>query len=129
MNDKWLDDDALDRALFALELEEPPADLRASILSATAYRPAPAFAVWDFVLLGTLAAVAVWLIAWIVSGAGSDSLHDLTAFGNFAVRSLSNGTTLLWLAAGGATAIWLSVFTGSQPWALASHRSVKRTTR
>ena len=34
-------DDALDRALFALPLEEPPAGLRASILLATAYRPAP----------------------------------------------------------------------------------------
>ena len=40
---KYDSDDALDRALFALPLEEPPADLRASILTATVYRPAPAF--------------------------------------------------------------------------------------
>ena len=36
-------DDELDRALFALPLEEPPADLRARILAATVCGSAPAF--------------------------------------------------------------------------------------
>ncbi len=36
------DDDALDRALAALPLEEPPADLHARIMAATVYAPAPA---------------------------------------------------------------------------------------
>ena len=34
-------DDDLDRALFALPLEEPPADLHGRILAATVLRPAP----------------------------------------------------------------------------------------
>ena len=40
-----MDDDELERALLGLPLEEPPDGLRASILLATAYRPAPAFSV------------------------------------------------------------------------------------
>jgi hypothetical protein len=31
------------------------------------------------------------------------------------MHALSNTTLLLWVAAGGATAIWLSIFTGFQP--------------
>ena len=50
-------DDSLERALFALPLEEPPSDLRASILAATAFRPAPPFGVWEVAALGALAAV------------------------------------------------------------------------
>ena len=50
------DDDDLDRLLFALPLEEPPADLRASILTATAYRAAPVFKPWEVSIIGGVAA-------------------------------------------------------------------------
>jgi hypothetical protein len=116
------DDDALDRALFALPLEEPPADLRASILTATIYRPAPAFAWWEIAAFGAMAAVLVWLIALIAMGGGTLFLHTISAIALAVVRPLSNVTTLAWVAAGGATAFWLTFFTGSQPFALASQR-------
>ena len=111
----YRDDDALDRALFALPLEEPPADLRASILTATIYRPAPAFSVWEVSALGVMAAVIVWLIALIAMGGGSLFVHTISAIVATVSRPLSNVTTLAWVAAGAATAFWLTFFTGSQP--------------
>jgi hypothetical protein len=116
------DDDALDRALFALPLEEPPADLRASILTATVYRPAPAFAFWEIAAFGAMAAVLVWLIAIVAMGGGSLFMHTISAIAAAAARPLSNVTTLAWGAAGTATALWLMFFTGSQPFVLASQR-------
>lgn len=110
-------DDALDRALFALPLEEPPTDLRASILAATVYRPAPAFLAWEIGALAAILAVVISLIAAVVAGGGTLFLHSMTAIGTTLVRSLSNFTVLAWLAAGGATAIWLSLFTGFQSFA------------
>jgi len=117
-------DDALDRALFALPMEEPPADLRASILSATIYRPAPVFSMRELVTLGAICAVLVWLIAEVVAGGGSLLFHTLQAVGSGTLHALSNISLLLWVAAGGATAIWLSIFTGFQPRAQgeATHR-------
>jgi hypothetical protein len=97
-------DDALDRALFALPLEEPPADLRASILTATIYRPAPVFSFREHVALAAVCAVVVSLF-----------VHSLQALGAATLRGLSNTSLVLWAAAGGATAIWLSIFTGFQP--------------
>lgn len=112
---KYDSDDALDRALFGLPLEEPPADLRASILTATVYRPAPLFKPWETALLGAVAAVAVWLVALVVLGGGTLFVHSLEAIGSTSEDLLSNYTTLAWIAAGGAVAIWLSIFTGFQP--------------
>ncbi|HUA08424.1 MAG TPA: hypothetical protein VMA98_04060 [Candidatus Acidoferrales bacterium] len=111
---KYDDDDALDAALFALPLEEPPAGLRSAILHATIYRPAPLFSFRDLIVLGALSAVVVWLIAAIVAGGGSLFLHSLQAIGEATLRGLGNLALLAWLAAGGATAIWLSIFTGFQ---------------
>ncbi|MGD0968520.1 MAG: hypothetical protein ABR949_09565 [Candidatus Aquilonibacter sp.] len=108
-------DDALDRALFALPLEEPPADLRAAILSATIYRPAPVFSFRELVALAAIAAVLVWLVAAVILGGGSLFVHSLQALGVGTLRTLSNTSLMLWAAAGGATAIWLSIFTGFQP--------------
>jgi cell division septal protein FtsQ len=122
-------DEALDRAIFALPLEEPPEGLRASILLATAYRPAPAFSVVELAVLAALGAVAVWLIVLLVLGGGSLFFHTLATIGMAGSRALSNSATLAWLAAGGATALWLSLFTGSQPLVSASHRSGRRTSR
>jgi hypothetical protein len=123
------DNDALDRALFALPLEEPPAGLRASILMATAYRPVPAFSFWELTVLGALAAVAVWLVVLLAMGGGTLFMHTVAAIAAAATRFLSNSTTLAWLAAGAATAVWLSLFTGSQPIVLATRRSARRAGR
>lgn len=108
-------DDALDRALFALPLEEPPADLRAAILTATVYRSAPVFKPWEIGALGAIAALLVWLIVTIVLGGGTLFMETLVTIGERAQTMLSNYTTLAWIAAGGGTAIWLSIFTGFQP--------------
>ncbi len=122
-------DDALDRALFGLALEEPPEDLRASILTATVYRPAPAFSAWEIAGLGILTAVAVWFVALIVQGGGTLFVHTVTDIGTVLAHSLTNASTVAWVAAGIATAIWLSVFSGFQPFALAGQRSGRRGSR
>lgn len=110
-------DDALDRALFALPLEEPPIELRAAILAATVYRPAPAFSGWEIGALAAILAVVISLVAAVVAGGGVLFTHSIEAIGTTLVRSLSNFSVLAWLAAGGATAIWLSLFTGFQSFA------------
>ena len=124
----YRDDDALDRALFALPLEEPPADLRASILTATVYRPAPvaAFAPWEIAVLGVMAAMLVWFVAVIAMGGGELFTNTISAIASTAAHALTNVTTLAWLATGTATAFWLTFFTGSQPFALASQRAERR---
>jgi hypothetical protein len=121
--------DALDRALFALPLEEPPADLRSSILLATAYRPVSPFAFWELAVAGALGAVAVWLLILLVMGGGSLFLHTANAIATSIATVLANAQTLIWLAAGGAIALWLSLFTVSQPVVLASYRSGPRNLR
>jgi len=118
--------DALDRAILSLGLEEPPSGLRSSILLATAYRPAPPFSFWELALLGALGAAAVWFAALLILGGGSLFVHTVTTIASATTTVLSNGATLAWLAAGGATALWLSLFTVSQPVAHASHRSGPR---
>ena len=48
-------DDELDRALFALPLEEPPADMHERIMAATVLRAGPAFRTWELWLLAAAA--------------------------------------------------------------------------
>jgi hypothetical protein len=74
-------DDDLDRLLFAMPLEEPPADLRASILRATIYRPAFALKPWELWMCGSIAALAVWLAALIVRGGGAAFMGTLSTIG------------------------------------------------
>ena len=112
-----------------LPLEEPPEGLRASILLATAYRPAPAFSVAELALLGSLVGLGVWLISLVVLGGGPLFVHTLQTIGSTLSHTLSNGAILAWLAAGGATALWLTVFSGSQPLKVAAHRSERRSSR
>ena len=103
MND---DCDELDRALFALPLDEPPAGLRAGILAATLYAPAiraPILRPWEVALVGGLLALAVLLAL----AAGRDP--RLFAGLLTAVRALTAPSTLAWLAAGVSTALWLSL--------------------
>jgi hypothetical protein len=121
--------DELERAILDLPLEEPPQGLRASILLMTAYRPQPAFSFLELAALGTLGAVALWLIVLLVLGGGSLFVHTLATIGSALSRTFSNVAIVAWLAAGGATALWLTLFTGSQPLAAASHRSVSRDSR
>ncbi len=122
-------EDALDRALFALPLEEPPEDLRASILTATVYRPAPIFSVYDLLGLGTIAAVVIWLVVLVAWGGGSLFVHSLESIANVAQQFFANYTTLAWMAAGGATAVWLSIFTGFQPLAASADKGEKHSRR
>jgi hypothetical protein len=101
-------DDELERALFALPLEAPPAGLRERILASTVYRVAapPAFRTWELWLLGiALAVVAVvsYLLLASVPNldersrvAVMDALHGL---GLFSVR------TYAWFAVGVST-VW-----------------------
>ncbi len=123
------DEDALDRALFALPLEEPPDGLRTSILLATAYRPAPAFSVLELGVLGALGAVASWLIVLLVLGGGTLFVSTLETMASFAERAFSNPATLAWVAAGAATALWLSLFSGFAPVAALPYRSGRRNSR
>jgi hypothetical protein len=124
-----MDDRELERAILGLPLEEPPEGLRASILLATAYRPAPVFSVAELALLGSLVAIGLWLISLVVLGGGSLFVHTLATIGAALSRALSNGAILAWLAAGGATALWLTVFSESELLSLASHRSERRSSR
>ncbi len=112
---KYDSDDALDRALFALPLEEPPADLRASILTATVYRPAPAFKLWELVTIPPVAAGRVGRVPGVVLGGVKLFGVALQAISTTSLRSLPSTSTLAWVALGGGTAIWLSLFTGFQP--------------
>jgi len=100
-------DDALDRALFALPLEEPPANLRAQILSATIYRAPSAVKSWEPWAIGVALAVFTWLIAWTAFDSAQVS-KTLDLAGSAMLGFFSQSATLLWIALGGAVAIWYS---------------------
>ena len=121
--------DELERAILELPLEEPPEGLRASILLATAYRPAPAFSFVELAAVGSIGAIAIWLLVLLVLGGGSLFVHTLATIGSVLSRTFSNVSFLAWLAAGGATALWLTLFTGFQPATAASHRSERSSGR
>lgn len=105
------DFDELDRALFALPLETPPPGLRAAILRSTVSAQMPArtapFATWEILALGTAIAVAVWLILLIVGNKASAVAvtADAVAIG----RTFADPAILMWLAAGGAVAAWMTL--------------------
>lgn len=124
-----MDDERLERAILDLPLEVPPDGLRASILLATAYRPAPPFSVLELAVVGSMGAVALWLVVLLVLGGGSLFVHSLAAMGSVLSRTFSNVAVLAWLAAGGATAVWLTLFTGFAPLTVASHRSERSAGR
>ncbi len=99
-----LDDDAIERALAALPLEEPPPDLHASILAATVYRPAPLFSVAEVVAGASVAAALVWI-----------AIVMATQIAGTLAAALSNLQLLAWVGTGIAIATWLNLFTISQP--------------
>jgi hypothetical protein len=129
MGPNWNEFDALDRALAALPLEEPPPDLRASILRATVYRQTHAFPLWESITFGVLGAIGLWLVVAIVLGGAPLFAHTLSAIASTTIAALSHGATAAWLAAGAATAVWLTLFTGSQPASLFSYRSKRSDVR
>jgi hypothetical protein len=101
-------DDELDRALFALPLEPLPEGLRQSILAAVAAVPGPMFRRWEVFGIGVILALTTWLC--LITFTGGDHLRSLLAPADFEVARLaSDPTTLMWLALGGSTAVWLSL--------------------
>ncbi len=99
-------DDELDRALFALALEEPPANLRDRILAATVYRPPAPFRTWELWLLAAAVAVVGFVTFALLTAVPhlGDQLQSATvvlvrALGLFSVA------TYAWLAVG-VSAVW-----------------------
>ena len=107
MNKQYSDAD-LERALFAMPLEEPPAGMRASILAATVYRPKVSVAAWEIWLFGIVSALIVWISALVIRGGGGPAIHAVQSASSFVTSVLSEPSTLLWIAIGGAAAVWLS---------------------
>jgi hypothetical protein len=102
-------EDELDRALFALPLEEPPAGLHGQILAATVLRPAPVFAVWERWLLGAALIVAALVTLWIWNSAPHTGtrITDAVISGMRALGLFSN-MTYVWAVVGLASAWWIS---------------------
>ena len=101
-------DEELERALFALELEEPPADMRASILASTIYRPPVPVQGWEIWILGGLFAVLAWLLALAAHGSALPALSTFNTYVDDAVTYVAKPETLFWLAAGGGLTLWIS---------------------
>lgn len=106
---KHYNDDDLERALFALDLEEPPAELRSSILAGTIYHVPVAAAVrpWEVWLYGGLCAALVWVVIAVLRGAGAPAFETAATYGEQALTFFSQPMTLFWIAVGGA-AVMLS---------------------
>jgi hypothetical protein len=103
-------DDELERALFALPLEEPPADLRASILAATIYhRPVPvSMNQWEVWGLGALCAVLVWMLIFVARGSALPEISAMGPYLDRIVQLFATPTTLFWIALGGGAVAWIS---------------------
>jgi hypothetical protein len=105
------DDDALDRALAALPLEETPAGLHARIMAATVYRPEPVVRNWEMWLIGTLIALAAWLSLLLVSAPDTAERLTYAATSLAEISGLTSDYTVLWLAVGASAAWWISQLT------------------
>lgn len=108
---RYDNDDELERALFALDLEEPPADLRESILARTIYQVPAVAAVrpWEPWVYGGLSAVLAWLLILVLRGAGEDyAVAQAASYGQEALAFFSQPATLFWIAVGGAATAWVS---------------------
>jgi hypothetical protein len=103
-------------------MEEPPSELRGAILTATVYRPAPPFKMWEAVTIGAISAVTVWLLVVVGMGGATLFASTLATIGQAVMAAVSNVYSLAWIAAGAATALWLSLFTSSQSIALLRQR-------
>jgi len=101
-------DEELDRALFALPLEEPPADLRASILAATIYRPPMTVKPWEVWGGGALCALLTWVLLLILRGGAGLAVNELSAYIASGLAAIAQPQTLFWIAVGGGAAFWIS---------------------
>jgi hypothetical protein len=101
-------DEELERALFALDLEEPPGDLRSSILAGTIYRPPLPVKQWEIWLFGAVCALLTWLAVMLTHGTGSSAFSAFNAYVGAAIASIAKPQTLFWAAAGGGLALWIS---------------------
>lgn len=103
-------DDELERALFALDLEEPPADLRQSILASTIYHVPVAATVrpWEPWLYGGLCAALVWLLIAVIRGMVAPAMDAAASYGDDLAAFFSHPSTLLWIAIGAAATVWIS---------------------
>ncbi|MCU1382671.1 MAG: hypothetical protein JWL71_1368 [Acidobacteria bacterium] len=103
------DDDALDRAIAALPLAEPPAGFHARVMAATVYRPEPAVRGWEVWVIGTLVAVAAWL-SWLVASSpnATAEIANTVATAMQTTAALTSTYTVLWFAVGISAAWWIS---------------------
>jgi hypothetical protein len=109
-------DAEIERALFALALEEPPADLHARILAATIHRPRQIFRTWEIWVIGTLLAFMAWLtyLVFATPSAG-DRLERLVAGGIEQFGLMLGSGLALWILLGVSAAVWTSFVTFPQP--------------
>jgi hypothetical protein len=104
-----MNDDQIERALFALPLEEPPADLHARIMAATIHRPRQIFRAWEVWVIGTLVAVMVWLAYLVFSLPQATDRLGRAIGGLVNAFGLQLGSGLaLWILLGISTAVWIS---------------------
>jgi len=108
---KHYSDDDLERALFNLPLEEAPADLRASILARTIYRQTLPVKPWEVWLMGGCVAMIAWFLVLILRGGSAPVVSGLDVIGAAILDVVSQPATLLWIALGGAAAMWISQLT------------------
>ena len=104
--------DDIDRALFALPLEDPPQDLRRSILALTVHAPiesAERVSLWETLGIGlglVLAAVLAWAVV-TKPGFGAEIVEAVMAVS----RGFANPATLAGIAAGCSAVVWVSLMT------------------
>ncbi len=105
---RW-DDEELERALLALDLEEPPANLRDSILASTVYHVPAAAALrpWEPWLYGGLCAALVWLLLFVGRG-GASEFSAAESYAGELLAVAARPAVLFWIAVGGAATLWIS---------------------
>jgi hypothetical protein len=105
---RYDNDDELERALFALDLEEPPAELRQNILAATVYRPPVTAAAWEVWLVAGLCALLTWVAVLVTHGSNAQTVSAMAQHAADALSAVAKPQTLLWAAAGGGLVFWIS---------------------
>lgn len=108
------DEDALERALAALPMEETPPDLHARILHAVAQRSQPAFRTWELWIIGAAIAICSWVVLSLFGApfAGGHAVLDAVAAWSQRIPQIVVGAltpSALWLAVGVA-ATYLTLF-------------------
>jgi hypothetical protein len=101
-------DDELDRALFALPLEEPPADLHRQIMAATVLRVAPTFRAWELCVLAAAVVLVGLVTGWLFSSTNASSRLADSIVAGARVLGLFHRETYVWLAVGFSSVWWIS---------------------